>query len=200
MTDKTYPDIPKSFESRRLQLRSYRAGDGACYYAVGLRNREHLLRYESDNVIMQLKSEEDAENTVCELGELWEKRRSFFIGVFDKQDKHFVAQVYVGPVNWDLPEFQIGFFIDRDHEGRGYMTEAVKATLGFVFHHLKAYRVSAECDETNARSIRVLERCGMTREGLLRKNKRNTDGTISGTLHYGLLKQEFDDLQRAMTT
>jgi len=154
------------------------------------------LRYESDNVVMQLKSQEDAENTVCELAELWEERKSIFIGAFDKQDEHFVAQIYVGAVNRDLPEFQIGFFVDRDYEGQGYVTEAVKATLGFVFHRLGAHRVSAECDETNTRSIGVLERCGMTREGLMRENKRNVDGSISGTLHYGMLKCEYDDLRR----
>jgi RimJ/RimL family protein N-acetyltransferase len=194
--DNNHLDIPTSFESRRLYLRSYRAGDGSCYYAVSLRNREHLLRYESDNVVMQLKSEEDAENTVRELAELWKKRKSFFIGGFDKSNQQFVVQVYVGLVNSDLPEYQIGFFVDREYEGQGYVTEAVGATLKFIFHYLEARRVSAECDETNTRSIRVLERCGMTSEGLIRENKRNADGSISGTLYYGLLKQEFDDLQR----
>jgi aminoglycoside 6'-N-acetyltransferase len=195
MMQKNHPDIPTSFESRRLHLRSYRPGDGPCYYAVGLRNREHLLRYESDNVVMQLTSEQDAENTVGELAELWEKRKSFFIGGFDVLDNKFVLQVYVGPVNRDLPEYQIGFFVDKEYEGKGYVAEAVRATLEFIFHHLGAHRISAECDDTNVRSVRVLERCGMSREGLMRENKRNADGTLSGTLHYGLLKQEFDDLQ-----
>ncbi len=190
-------DIPSHIESERLHIRCYRAGDGPLYSEASRRNSGHLKRYESDNVIMQIRSEEEAEITVRDLAADWIARNSFFLGAFDKHDKHFIAQIYIGPVNWDLPEFRIGFFVDRDHEGRGYMTEAVKTTLGFVFHHLKAYRVSAECDETNTRSIRVLERCGMTREGLIRRNKRNTDGTVSGTLHYGLLKQEFNDLQRA---
>jgi aminoglycoside 6'-N-acetyltransferase len=37
----------------------------------------------------------------------------------------------------------------------------------------------------------VAERCGFTQEGHLRETKRNTDGTISGTLYYGLLRREF---------
>lgn len=146
---------------------------------------------------MQIKNEEGAEITVRDLAADWVARRSFFLGAFDKRDEHFVAQVYVGPVNWDLPEFQIGFFVDKDHEGQGYMTEAVSATLGFIFHHLGAHRVSAECDEMNKRSIRVLERCGMTQEGLLRKNKRNADGTISGTLLFGLLRREYDQIHQS---
>jgi len=191
--DKNNIDIPASFESRRLHLRSYRPGDGPGYYAVSLRNREHLLRYESDNVVMQIKDEDDAENTVCELAELWKERKSFFIGGFEKTNEQFVVQIYVGLVNAGLPEYQIGFFVDKDYEGKGYVTEAVRATLGFVFRYLNAHRVSAECDETNNRSIRVLERCGLIREGLLRENKRNADGSISGTLIYGLLRKDYED-------
>jgi len=193
-------NIPTSFESRRLHLRSYRPGDGSCYYTVSTKNREHLLRYESDNVVMQLKSAEDAENTVRELAELWEKRKCFFIGAFNKLNEHFMAQIYIGPVNWDLPEFQIGFFVDKDYEGKGYMTEGVRATLGFIFHDLNACRVCAECDETNIRSMRVLERCGMVKEGLFRENKRNADGTISGTVHYGMLRKEYEQIQHSKAT
>ena len=190
-------EIPSHFESERLYLRSYRAGDGPLYFSASRRNNDHLKRYESDNVIMQIESEEEAEITVRDLAADWVARRCFFLGAFDKQDKHFIAQVYVGPVNMDLPEFQIGFFVDKDHEGRGFMTEAVRATLGFVFHHLGAHRVSAECDETNTRSIRVLERCGMIREGQIRENKRNADGTISGTMLFGLLRKEYDQIYQS---
>jgi len=185
-------NVPTSFESRRLQLRSYRANDGPGYYAVGQRNHGHLMRYEADNVVMQLKDEKDAETTVRELAALWSERKAFFLGGFDKSSRQFVLQVYVGPVCWDLPEFQIGFFVDKDYEGQGYVTEAVQATLEFVFHYLGAHRISAECDETNTRCIRVLERCGMIREGLIRENKRNADGSISATVLYGILRMEYE--------
>lgn len=105
------------------------------------------------------------------------------------------AQIYVGPANWDLPEFEIGYFADKDHEGRGYATEAVKATLRFIFEHLKAHRVRLECDDTNVQSRRVAERCGMVREGWFRENKRDADGTFSGTVHFGLLRSELEDVE-----
>jgi RimJ/RimL family protein N-acetyltransferase len=78
-----------------------------------------------------------------------------------------------------------------DHEGQGYVTEAVKGTLGILFGQLQAHRVRLACNETNLRSIRVAERCDMTREGILRENKLNTDGTYSNSLIYGLLKSEY---------
>jgi aminoglycoside 6'-N-acetyltransferase len=183
-------DIPTRIEAERITLRSYRAGDGAWYYAMGQRNRHHLARYEADNAARSLRSEQEAEVLVREFAAAWAARDCFFLGAFDRQTGAFVAQVYVGPVDWDVPEFEIGFFVDRDHEGQGYVTEAVRAALGFIFQHLGAHRVRMECDDTNARSWRVAERCGLVREGHIRENKIHADGTRSGTLHYGLLRRE----------
>jgi len=78
------------------------------------------------------------------------------------------------------------------HEGRGFITEAVQATLRFIFEHLGAHRVRIHCDDTNERSYRVAERCGFVREGHIRENKRHPDGTKSGTLYFGLLKSELE--------
>jgi ribosomal-protein-alanine N-acetyltransferase len=189
-------DIPERIEAERIYLRRYRPGDGPWYYAMSRKNRAHLARYEAGNVAMSLESEQEAEDLVRELAAGWKARNCFFMGVFDRETDDFVAQVYVGPVNWEVPEFAIGFFVDRDREGQGYVTEAVRAALGFIFEHLKAHRVRLECDDTNDRSRRVAERCRMVREGHIRENKRNADGTLSGTLHFGLLKREFEALQK----
>ena len=189
-------EIPERIEAERIYLRSYRADDGQWYYAVGQRNRTHLARYEAGNVVMSIQNEQDAEVVVRELAAEWKARNCFFMGAFDRDTDEFVAQVYVGPVNWDVPEFTIGFFVDRDHEGQGYVTEAVRAAMGFIFGHLQAHRVRLECDDTNERSWRVAERCGMIREGHFRENKRNADGTLTGTLFFGLLKREFEALDK----
>jgi len=185
-------EIPEHIEAERIVLRPYQAGDGAWFYAMSQRNRVHLARYEAENVILSVKSEQEAETLVQELAAAWRARDCFFMGAFDRQTDAFVAQVYVGPVHWDVPEFEIGFFVDVDHEGQGYVTEAVRAVLGFIFRHLQAHRVRLECDDTNVRSRRVAERCGMVLEGHIRENKRSVDGTLSGTLHFGLLRREFE--------
>ncbi len=184
-------EFPSPFESERLMMRSYRRGDGTWYYAMSLRNRAHLQRYEADNVVATIADEAAAAVLVGEFAEAWSKRAYFFIGAFEKQSGDFAAQVYVGPVNWNLPEFEVGYFADVAHEGKGYVTEAVHTTLKILFGQLGAHRVRLLCDETNLRSIRVAERCHMTREGLLRENRRNPDGTFTNSLIFGLLQREF---------
>jgi aminoglycoside 6'-N-acetyltransferase len=189
-------DIPTQFETERLLVRCYQPGDGKWYYDVSLRNREHLSRYETGNVLNTLRNEVDAETVIRDFVTRWLAHECFFLGAFEKATGEFAAQIYVGVVNWDLPEFELGYIADVDHEGQGYVTEAARGALRFIFNHLHAHRVRLECDDTNTRSYRVAERCGMALEGHIRENKRHADGSISGTLHYGLLRSEFERLNK----
>ncbi|MEJ2736668.1 MAG: GNAT family protein [Anaerolineae bacterium] len=185
-------DIPTRIETERLYLRCYQPGDGQWYYPMAQRNRSHLERYESGNAVMTIESENDAEATVRDFAAAWMAREAFFFGAFTRADDQFVAQIYVGVVSWDLPEFEVGYFVDLDHEGMGYVTEAFRGSLGFIFEHLKAHRVCLGCNDSNTRSYRVAERCGMVKEAHIRENKRWPDGTLTGTLRYGLLRSEWE--------
>jgi RimJ/RimL family protein N-acetyltransferase len=185
-------DLPIRIETQRLYLRPYKPGDGDWFYPMSQRNRAHLKRYEGNNVVMTVESAEQAEVLVRELAAEWVARNCFFLGVFDRESDEFVAQIYIGPLDWELPKFSIGFFADVDHQGQGYVTEAVIAALQFIFNHLYAHRVQMECDDTNLRSCRIAERCGFTREGHLRENKLNTNRQLSGTLLYGMLRRDYE--------
>ena len=183
--------LPSVIETSRLTLRSYREGDEHWYFEMSQRNRAHLEKYEPDNPALEIKTEEDAKKLIVDLIDTWEKRTHFFMGVFLKESEQFVAQIYIGSVNQNIPEFGIGYFSDVKHEGKGYVTEAVNAVVKSLFEILDAHRIRIETDDTNTRSIGVAERCGFVQEGHIRENKKNPDGTYSGTLYYGLLKKEF---------
>ncbi|MBN2388026.1 MAG: GNAT family N-acetyltransferase [Anaerolineales bacterium] len=185
-------NLPLRIETERLILRPYAAGDGTWFYAMSQHNRDHLRQFESDNVVMRLNNEDEAEALARDLAVDWSVGRHYFIGAFDKRGGEFVAQVYIGVVDNALPEYEIGYFADVDHQGQGFVSEAVRAAIRFSFEHLGAYRLRLECDDTNLGSIRVAERCGFQREGHIRQNKRHPDGAISGTLHFGLLRSEYE--------
>jgi RimJ/RimL family protein N-acetyltransferase len=185
-------DLPLRFETERLILRCYQPGDGDMYYAAARRNQDHLARYESGNVLLSPESEAEAEKLVTELAEEWASRRAFFVGIFDKESAEWLGQLYVGVVNWHTPEFELGYVVDRDHEGQGVIAESVGAALKQIFGTLQAHRVRLRCDDTNERSYRVAERAGFLREGHLRETHRQPDGTYTGTYLYGLLEGEFD--------
>ena len=184
-------DISVPIETTRLIIRPYRTDDAIWYHKMSLRNKEHLERYESENPIVSIRTESDAENTIKDFISLWDEQKYRFLGVFLKDTDDFVAQIYLGKLDDRLPEFGIGYIADVEHERNGYVTEAVHAVVKELFENAKAHRIQIETDDTNTRSISVAERCGFVKEGHLRENKKHPDGTYSGTLFYGLLKSEF---------
>jgi RimJ/RimL family protein N-acetyltransferase len=185
-------EIPNRVYAERIYLRPYQAGDGPLLYKISRKNHQHLAEYESDNALLTIKTVEDAEILARELAAAWLGREYFFLGVFDRETDEFVAQIYIGPVNWELPEFEMGYIADVDHEGQGYVSKAVRAALDMIFNHLQAHRVRLECADSNVRSWRVAERCGFRREGHLRQNRRMPDGSYSSAYLYGMLKDDFE--------
>ncbi len=177
-------------ETERLFLRPYQASDADWYYAMSLKNKEHLRRYEFGNPVMTIESVEDARKVLVGMSLDWGK--NFFLGAFDRQNGEFIAQIYIGVASWGLPEYRVGYFVEQAQEGQGYVTEAVLAALDFIFETLGAQRASLECSDTNARSYHVAERCGMQQEAHFRQNKRAADGSSEGTLFYGLLRSEWE--------
>jgi RimJ/RimL family protein N-acetyltransferase len=53
--------------------------------------------------------------------------------------------------------------------GKGYATEVSKALINSGFEDFKLHRISAGVATENKKSIKILEKSGMTREGLHRK-------------------------------
>jgi RimJ/RimL family protein N-acetyltransferase len=61
----------------------------------------------------------------------------------------------------------------------------IKAVFEYVFYQLGLARATALVDEDNQRSIKMLERLGFIREGVIRKANKGKDVII-----YGMLKEE----------
>ncbi len=63
---------------------------------------------------------------------------------------------------------ELGYCLARDAWGQGYATEAARAVTEAALADPAIYRVSACCAPANHASVRVMEKIGMRREGLLR--------------------------------
>lgn len=63
----------------------------------------------------------------------------------------------------------VGYTLSPRYQHKGFATEALKGLLDYLFNELKVQRVQAKVIPENTPSIRLLERVGMKREGLLKK-------------------------------
>jgi RimJ/RimL family protein N-acetyltransferase len=64
--------------------------------------------------------------------------------------------------------FATGYVLRRDCWGFGYATEALRAMLELAFSLRDTRRVYALCEQSHLASARVMEKAGMSREGVLR--------------------------------
>jgi ribosomal-protein-alanine N-acetyltransferase len=183
--------LPETMETERLFMRSYRQGDGPLFFMAGIRNQVHLGEFEWGNVLLYLRDEEHSERVVQDLSAKWAAGKYFFIGLFEKDTEEWVGQLYAASTRQNLPEFTLGFVADVNFEGKGYISESVTKLLEVLFKEMNAHRVISDCHEKNIRSIRLLESCGFIREGHLRENKMNPDGSFHGDYLYGILKHEY---------
>lgn len=64
---------------------------------------------------------------------------------------------------------ELGYFLGEPYWNRGIMTQAVNLATQFAFERLNVVRVFSSIFEYNIASQRVLEKCGFTREAVLKK-------------------------------
>jgi RimJ/RimL family protein N-acetyltransferase len=85
---------------------------------------------------------------------------------------------------------EIGFTLSREHQGKGYASEAVSRLLDSVFGDLGLHRVVAIAFCENERSVALLERLGMRREERFLQSARFEGGWADEYL-YAILRDEW---------
>ena len=63
----------------------------------------------------------------------------------------------------------IGYWMGHRHAGQGHMFAALQIAIPYIFNGLELHRIEAACIPENDKSIRLLEKAGFQREGLLRQ-------------------------------
>ncbi|MGF9982173.1 GNAT family protein [Bacillus subtilis] len=108
---------------------------------------------------------------ITEYQERLEKDEEYHFGVFTASDDRLIGTVSLFQIiRGALQTAFIGYFLDKAHNGKGIMTEAVRLVVDYAFHELKLHRIEAGVMPRNLGSMRVLEKAGFHKEGIARKN------------------------------
>ncbi|HYK73019.1 MAG TPA: GNAT family N-acetyltransferase [Pseudoneobacillus sp.] len=166
-------DFPEQFESERLVIRSPRPGDGEAVYHAIVASLEELKPWMP--FAHREQSVQDVESNIREAYINYLSRKDLRFLVFLKETGELVASSGLHRIDWEVPKFEIGYWIDTRFSGKGYITEAVQAIAHFAFQELKARRVEIRCDSKNIRSRAVAERVGFKLEGILKNEDVSVD-------------------------
>jgi ribosomal-protein-alanine N-acetyltransferase len=86
--------------------------------------------------------------------------------------------------------WEMGYWVHKQHQRRGYGMQAAQSLLGVAFTELKAHRVFAKTFSNNVASLRILVKLGMRREGVLR-DVGFKDGVYYDEHWFGMLAHEW---------
>jgi RimJ/RimL family protein N-acetyltransferase len=148
--------------TERLLLRRWRVGDGAAFAGINADpevmrfiGRGHVLgRGLSDDLIARFEREWDERGFGLWAVSLRDDPDGELLGFCGLSVPMFLPDV--------LPAVEVGWRLARRAWGRGYATEAARASVAYGFAEHDLGEVVAIVDPENARSLRVAEKLGMT--------------------------------------
>jgi len=117
--------------------------------------------------------------------------RSFYTySILLKETEEFVGLISLNLGKSHYRNADVWYKIHPESWGKGYATEALHAVLSLGFDTLGLHRIEAGSAVGNIGSLRVMEKVGMKREGIKRKNLPLKDGW-SDNHEYAILDEEW---------
>lgn len=89
-------------------------------------------------------------------------------GIELKESNKLIGVISIFEISYISKRVEISYILNPNFQGRGYMNEAIKCLVNFVFHEIQFIRVQAKCTNINLPSRRLLEKIDMKLEGELK--------------------------------
>jgi RimJ/RimL family protein N-acetyltransferase len=195
MKHKLLWEFPEILETERLRIRKYEKGDGADYFALFERNNNREELKEHVDEALSVKTEEQAEVRIREHEGEWIARKRLVLGIWLKETDECIGQIWIEPNKWDVPSFELGYFIDSGYQRKGYAHEASIRSLKFLFDDLNAHKIIIITQDTNERSWKLAEKLGFKKEAHFRESHIK-DEKRWGMLYYGMLRDEYREITK----
>ncbi len=182
--------IDTALETPRLIVRPACLDDHAQWCDVRGRNRNFLKPFEPawpENCL----TFDFFKRRVLRLNQDWLADSMYGFLVFEKDDGRLIGGININNVTRGAAQYAaLGYWLDQDHQGQGYMREAATSVLYFAFRDLRLARMNAATLPHNLKSRAMLAGLGFTEEGFAR-DYIQIDGGRQDHVLYGLNKDDF---------
>ncbi len=182
-----FKEFPR-IETERLVLREIRMDDAEWY-----------LRHFSAREIVTGQGfpaprdlEEAKQEMMTYFVDLFKERNGFRWGIELESSPGLVGSC--GYYKWQKPDglqAELGYDLDPRFWGRGIMTEALSAIIDFGFQKMGLNRIEILIMKHNARSIKLAEKLGFVKEGVLREHGFDENKNIVDDVLYSLLRRDW---------
>ncbi|RDC64031.1 GNAT family N-acetyltransferase [Adhaeribacter pallidiroseus] len=189
--------IPTELRTERLLLRRYAASDAYDFLQLLLKNQARLSLAFPGRVAMTQKSE-NAEYFIRQMRADWQSKKVYEFGIWLQDREQYIGDIALKNIEKRVPKGEIGYYLDAAAEGQGLAGEALRAVINFGFDNLALNKLFIKMPIQNQRSYHLAERCGFTREGLLRQDFRSDEKTgLVDVYYYGMTRTDYEMREQA---
>lgn len=107
-----------------------------------------------------------------------------------KDTDEIFGSISVVEVHEKIDRVEIGYCISKKYWHQGYTSEALAALLPFFFEEVEVNSVCLDHDINNPNSGRVMKKCGLKMDGILRQAAKNNQGIVDIAL-YSMTKEDY---------
>lgn len=154
-------NVPEKFQTERLILRRYVLEDALGIFDCYAQDKEvtRFLTWRPHQSI------EDSRTFVQGRIDAWTQGNDLTWAVTTNDGK------LIGAIGLRIVDFKadFGYVFGRLYWGKGYATEALQSIVQWSLQQPHIFRVWAVCDIDNTASARVMKKCGLEKEGVLKK-------------------------------
>ncbi|MCW3071514.1 MAG: N-acetyltransferase [Bacteroidetes bacterium] len=150
-------------------------------------NRKRINNY-LPKTAQAVYDKSSAKNYIREKLKNEKEKREFCFLIIDQDKQEPCGAVFLKNFEWSVPKCELGYFIDKEYEGRGVTSGAIKVIISYCFEVLLLNKLFLRSATDNEGSKRVAEKNGFIEEGVLRKDFMTLKGELIDVMYYGLVK------------
>lgn len=153
--------------TERLTLRNLTPENTEKMLDYYIRNEEHLRQYEPTRD-SGFYTYEGQKEILTESFIQFIDGTSIDLGIF--KDEKLIGKIKLSNIVYGiLRNAFVGYSIDKEHQGKGYMKEALNTVCSYAFEEMGLHRLEASTLMDNSRSQGVLKACGFNELGISEK-------------------------------
>lgn len=172
-------ELPPSIETPRLLLRPFGAQDapGVLAFAGDPEAIRHLIWRGVSNL-------DEARNVI----KCYYRPKGVY--ALELRETGMCIGSFALNLDAENEKASFGYVLNRDYWNKGYMTEALRAVIRMCFERLAINRVESSHFTGNEASGRVMEKCGLHKEGLCLQQAK-VKGVFRDVAHYGITRGQY---------
>ncbi|MCB9430964.1 MAG: GNAT family N-acetyltransferase [Ardenticatenaceae bacterium] len=159
------------------------------YYGAFLESREEWINWGGFSAAYLSMSA--LEMMIKDSLEAWKKGTAYTFFILDTALNQVVGSASLNHINATIPLANLAYLVRKSRTGEGIATKAAMLVARYGFEQLGFQRIEIVVAKDNAASLKVAEKLGAVREGLLR-NRLQLNGSLCDAYLHSLIPKDYE--------